>query len=323
MESNPQPMIDVKAHAVFNFEPFETPGDPRRYVYHYTRWERLLDIMQAGFRLGALTAMNDPRESKDWNLPTATQEPGPMVDQGAVNRTVASYRRKIRLGAFCIDQPYGAADNQGRRGYARPRMWAQYAENHKGVCVVMSRAGLNEAIRARYPDHDGSWVHDGSVKYVETAQEDPSTRFVNFLGQANDIELTVRDYFYELRESMFFVKHADWRDENEYRWVYYDADESGTGVDGFKKPFVNIKNNVVAALVLGADYADSHLPVARMFAEAHGLAGDVVRCRWDRLNLNLVPFAEDGDDWIPVDSGARALHLRIGIPRPKNSSPEA
>ena len=82
------------------------------------------------------------------------------------------YKSKIRVAAFCLDQPFGNMDNQGRRGYARPRMWAQYAENHHGVCIVLDRAGLDQAIRQRYPEQGASWMRSGKVQYIETAQED-------------------------------------------------------------------------------------------------------------------------------------------------------
>jgi hypothetical protein len=106
-----------------------------------------------------------------------------------------------------------------------------------------------------------------------------------------------------------------------YRWVYYDADESGTGKDGFNRPSIDIKGCVVA-LVLGADYADAHLPVARPFAESHSLNGDVVRCRWDRLNLHLHTFFDDGRQLLPtLDRGPYSLHLLASKPEPK-ASPE-
>lgn len=61
MDSKLTPTINLYDHPVFAGEP---PGP--KYVYHYTRWERLLDIMETGLRLGPLAQMNDPRESKDW-----------------------------------------------------------------------------------------------------------------------------------------------------------------------------------------------------------------------------------------------------------------
>ena len=280
----PTPGIDLGSHPVFN-DGALADGDSERYVYHYTKWERLLDIMHTGLRLGPLAQMNDPRESKDWYPPLVFRGDLRLTanEIAVFNRAVAEYRKRIRIVAFCLDQPFGEGYNRSRRGYSRPRMWAQYAENHKGVCIVMDRVGLDQAIRLGYPDQRDSWVLAGKVEYVETAPDDPASRAI-VLRDDHDIEASVQDSFTQFAHRLFFVKHVDWRDENEYRWVYYDSDGTGTGINGLRGPFVDIRNHVVA-LVLGADYADAHLPVARMFAQWHNISRDVVRCRWEGLSL--------------------------------------
>lgn len=289
MDSKLAPTINLYDHPVFTGEP---PG--LKYVYHYTRWERLLDIMETGLRLGPLAQMNDPRESKDWLLNLLIQGPTlPDETEMIAQEEIRSYKRKIRVAAFCLDQPFGNMDNQGRRGYARPRMWAQYAENHRGVCIVLDRAGLDQAICQRYPERNASWVRSGRIEYIETAQEDVISRSVE-LNSADQARESVQEHFHRYAERLFFVKHVDWRDENEYRWVYHDADQSQTGEDGLKAPFVDIKTHVVA-IVLGADYADAHLPIARMFAQAHNICGALVRCSWRGLYLHLETFADDGN----------------------------
>jgi len=289
VDSKQAPTINLYDHPVFTGEP---PG--LKYVYHYTRWERLLDIMETGLRLGPLAQMNDPRESKDW-LPNLLIQGPTLPDETAMiaEEEARDYKRKIRVAAFCLDQPFGNMDNQGRRGYARPRMWAQYAENHRGVCIVLDRVGLDQAIRQRYPQQDASWVRSGRVQYIETAQEDAISISVE-LKSADQARESVQEHFHRYAEQLFFNKHVDWRDENEYRWVYYDADQSQTGENGWKTPFVNIKSHVVA-IVLGADYADAHLPIARMFAQDHNIHGAIVRCWWRGLYLNLETFADDGN----------------------------
>jgi hypothetical protein len=304
MDEELTPTINLGEHPLFSGE---SPG--LEYVYHYTRWERLLDIMATGFRLGPLARMNDPRESKDWMLDLLIQGTT-LPDETAITawKEIQDYRRKIRVAAFCLDQPYGNLDNQGRRGYARPRMWAQYADNHRGVCIVLNRVGLEQAIRRRYPERDGSWVRAGRVQYVETPQEDvmSSSVVLNSVDQARE---SVQEHFYRHAERLFFTKHVDWRDENEYRWVYYDADQSQTGEDGLKAPFVDIKAHV-AAVVLGADYADAHLPIARMFAQIHNIGGVLVRCSWRGLYLHLETFADDGNRLIAYgQTSSRPPHV--------------
>jgi DUF2971 family protein len=320
MAATPKPMIETKGHPIFDYEDPKGPADPDKYVYHYTKWERLLNIVDSGFRLSVLAYMNDPRESKDWILHTTSYKPGTIVDREALNGAVADCMRKVRVGAFCLDRPSTSDRVPTLRGYGRPRMWAQYAENHRGVCIVLDRESLNQAIRSKYPDHDGSWVRDGRVRYV-TSYDDPSSIAIEY--REGDVQSSVNEYFTRYGDSLFFSKHLDWHDENEYRWVYFDADESGTGSDGNKSPFVDIKDSVIG-LVLGEGYENSHLPIARMFAEYYKLNGNIVRCRWERLALYLIPFADETGRLIPVDGGSKVFDFQVGPARtaPFNPSTE-
>jgi hypothetical protein len=94
--------------------------------------------------------------------------------------------------------------------------------------------------------------------------------------------------------------------------VYYaDADQ-----DDAKEPFANVRDAVVG-LVLGADFAAAHLPVAQRFAEVHQLNGDVVQCRWERLQLQLTVFADQEGNWIPVPPTGGRAHLSSG-PAPRS-----
>jgi Protein of unknown function (DUF2971) len=285
MASVPTPKIDLGSHPVFSDKAL-ADGSYERYIYHYTKWERLLDIMHTGLRLGPLAQMNDPRESKDW-YPRLSFRGDPSLTNNEIAAyiaAVAEYKKKIRVAAFCLDRrPSGEGYDRSHRGYSRPRMWAQYAENHKGVCIVIDRTGLDQAIHLRYPDQHGSWVLAGKVEYIESVRSDPMYLGIS-LRSDHDIEASVRDTFTHSADRLFFVKHADWRDENEYRWVYYDSDGTGTGINGSQGPFVDIRNHVVG-LVLGADYADAQLPVARIFAQRHNISRDVVRCEWEGLIL--------------------------------------
>jgi hypothetical protein len=97
MNNKPLPIINLSEQSVFSFEPFKNPNPPDRYVYHYTSWERMLDILHTGFRMGTLATMNDPRESKDWFL-GVNREAERAFDGAAFNRAIASYKSKLRVG---------------------------------------------------------------------------------------------------------------------------------------------------------------------------------------------------------------------------------
>jgi hypothetical protein len=305
-------MINLQGHAVFSRD---ADFNFDRYVYHYTRWERLLDIAHNGFRLGPLAYMNDPRESKNWYLGHTTFGNREPIDSSILWKEAMDYRRQVKVASFSRDIPgYTREEIRFRSGYARPRMWAQYAGNHTGVCIVINRDGLDHAIRSQLGGRENSWFVSGPVEYVDQPVQDPSTQSVQVSEvDSRSIADLVRDYFYEHRERIFFVKHSDWRDEAEYRWVFYDPDEMHKEQRGPREAFVNI-NGHVAALVLGADFSDSRLPVAQSFAEALGMNGDVVRCFWDRLNYRLDVFADRDGRWVPVPyRGAVVMNMRIGV----------
>ena len=273
--------------------------------------------MHTGFRLSVLASMNDPRESKDWILHTVRSKSGATVDRKALDEAVAGYKRKVRIGAFCRDQPSTSDNEPSVRGYGRPRMWAQYADNHRGVCIVLDRGRLDQAIRRKYPDHGDSWVRDGEVEYV-TSYNDPASIAIEY--REGGVQACVTEYFTRYGGSLFFTKHVDWRDENEFRWVYFDADESGTGSTGNELSYVDIRGSVVG-LVLGGDYENSHLPIARMFAEYFRLNGNIVRCQWNRLVLYLTTFADEDGHLVPVGKIPEVFDFQVGPPQIKPFAP--
>jgi hypothetical protein len=320
MNIDPVPTINLQDHAVFSRD---ADFNFDRYVYHYTRWERLLDIAHSGFRLGSLAYMNDPRESKNWYLGHTTFGNREPIDSGKLWKEAADYRRQVKVASFSQDIPGRTREEiRFRSGYARPRMWAQYGGNHTGVCIVIDRDGLDKAIKSQLGGRENSWLVNGPVEYIDLPARDPSTQSVQVSEtDSRSVGDLVRDYFYKYRERIFFVKHSDWRDEAEYRWVYYDPDAMYGELREPRETFVNI-NGHVAALVLGADFSDSHLPVAQSFAEALGMNGDVVRCFWDRLNYRLDRFADIDGRWVPVRySGAVVMNMRIGVSSEKMPPP--
>jgi hypothetical protein len=52
------------------------------------------------------------------------------------------------------------------RGFSRPRMWQQYGDNYRGVCMIFDRAALQRAIEASVPS--GSRLSMGPVNYSNT-----------------------------------------------------------------------------------------------------------------------------------------------------------
>jgi hypothetical protein len=309
----PDPLFDITSHPVFKPGPFD--GSVDQYIYHYTRWETLLDIAQDGLRLNSLARMNDPRESKEWFLGITS---GTDDDTSGVWRIAHRYRELVRAATFYSDVHIDQDEQKPvRRGYARPRMWAQYARNHTGVCIVFDRANLSERVTAAFVGRPGGWLVNGRVAYVTDQKDDPAYQGIQVVGIP--AEEAVSRFYDKYRERIFLVKHADWRDEAEFRFLAYDpvaplddddpADAHGT--------FVSL-NGCVAGLVLGTDFKTAHIPAAREFMRAVNAEPAVVQCMWDRLSARLIPLGDDDGSWVVCrDHHAVAAHLTFGPATPK------
>jgi len=114
------------------------------------------------------------------------------------------------------------------RGFAKSRMWAQYSENHGGVCLVFDREKLAQRIHgsvsAKCP------ILAGPVRYrnndsLSWGGPEPYTIDVyamERLGLRAYAGLHLRQFHPQL----FFEKLEDWRDEDEFRFVVW-----GRGTD--------------------------------------------------------------------------------------------
>jgi len=192
---------------------------------------------------------------------------------------------------------YGETDEETRfgAGYARPRMWAQYAGNHTGACIVVDRRELLARFNERFPGTTNLPVPAPSRRLpfppftsddVEYKRREGATS-VDFekLRMMTPGE-AVEDYFAVHWRQAFFLKHEDWRDEREFRLCVYQRDQPG--------PCYVELDGAVAGLVLGVDFAGEHLAVAKAFSDDLKVRGRVARIEWDRLDHQLFPVGVGG-----------------------------
>jgi hypothetical protein len=201
-----------------------------RYVYHYTTATKARDfILKAGtLRLGPYSSTNDPKEAKQWEFSLFTTR---EIDVGFHRHDELSdwlsgeLKRRTRLACFSMDSEPLSGDHLSdilRRGYAKPRMWAQYADKHSGVCLVLSK----KLLLASAAEYFGTteWA-SGPVTYLDRSilrrQEQPefvlNLDMYESLGAAAYALAHARTFTQEL----FFEKLQDWRDENEWRIVAF------------------------------------------------------------------------------------------------------
>ncbi len=199
-------------------------------VYHYTHCdtttERILPTMSV--RMASFERLNDPREAKTWPFNfyarTAT---GFSAD---LFRAATEFVTKRSFILSCSrNRPDARPGDLFGLGLAHPRMWAQYADGHQGVCLAFDREELNAAIlRAA----GGRAVFSGPVEYLDSLHGRSSLAggpydiaYLEDVGAAG-LEAVMEPHIARFRNELFFTKHFDWRDEWEYRWVVRSEEDS-------------------------------------------------------------------------------------------------
>jgi hypothetical protein len=205
-----------------------------RFVYHYTGAAVARDyiLKNRTLKLGSYTRTNDPKESKAWEFDLWTNQNrhlGNYKMQELSSWFSAALKANAKLACFSLDSSPLSGDHTRdilSRGFAKPRMWAQYAENHSGVCLVFDRSKLLEAVHSQL----GALIHfAGPVTYQNHYLVRPLTAHeysinidqLETLGPQGYLQSHVRLH----HKALFFEKLLDWRDEVEWRiLVLSDSD---------------------------------------------------------------------------------------------------
>ncbi|MDG9882801.1 DUF2971 domain-containing protein [Pseudomonas sp. GD04058] len=207
--------------------------DSNKYLYHYTSAGKAIDyiLKSRTLRLSPYTGTNDPKERKGWLFDFGTNE---GRDLGRYSRdeysSWLSGEFKSKTLVTCLTRDTGPLSGNHvvdifKRGYCKPRMWAQYADDHKGVCLVFLRECLNEKVNKqvgrRYP------LLSGAVQYVDRGVARPFED-QSYLINVDVLEAEGKEAYFARHlqthyQRLFFEKMTDWKDECEWRWVAFSG----------------------------------------------------------------------------------------------------
>ena len=192
------------------------PTEKNMCLFHYTAYSSALNILLSQrLRLGSLENMNDPLEFEDHHgQPVMYQgerfekeyEETALDYEGAVSEK----ERSVRFASFSMDR-YPCCNNFSK-GWARSRMWAQYADNHKGVCLVFNKANLIKAF-------------ESSFKNVASRTNCREINYTNILQPLGDaLSRPCKSLLAEDKIEFLFQKCEDFRDEQEFRLLLISTD---------------------------------------------------------------------------------------------------
>lgn len=261
-------------------------------LFHYTKKETALGkiLLERTIRLGQISLTNDPKESR-LNIGvsyTNKKSPGKWAPKV---RAEAKRVFKEEWNVLCmtknlpkrkyLDINKNQVMMQARYGYAHPKMWAYYGENHSGICLVFDGKKLNANIVATLKDR--CKIFSGAVNYKKYGMFYSNPIDDSYIEKYGLTE-GVRKYFFANYQELFLTKHPDWESEAEFRWLIHNPTNS--------PEYVSIEGAIKAVLV-GSDFpqASEHV-VKKLAKELKISAGRII---WH----NGMPFASYGSIYEP------------------------
>ena len=257
--------------------------EPREwYFYHYTTAATLSRILIGQtLRLGPYSQTNDPREARSWFPTIVKDEPDGASDNPLDDwwpALDARFRERTKVACLTQDR----VDRSGEfyhyhRGFARPRMWDQYADKHRGACVILdARAVLAEFDRQK-PNHQVSLI--GPVVYRDEPIGGNGLFEIRVSGVTKYGLDGAADRIIAARGSdLFFSKNTDWEQEAEFRLLAVNDDE---------ETLLDI-STALRGVVLGDRVEPSQYPVFQALIDEGKSRAVLARLSW--MNGNPTPL---------------------------------
>jgi Protein of unknown function (DUF2971) len=265
-------------------------------VYHYTRLSSAVEsiLPDGSLRMSPFSAMRDPRESKLLEIIGIPAEFVP--DDWDWREEITKFTRldqmakrvKDRVKVLCLvrDDP-SERDFETEvfgRGFARPRLWEQYGDQHRGVCLCLDQETL-VADATHSVRRQGELLHN-NVDYIdgELAPEAREILMVDARERA-DAEILAA-HLKAYAQEIFFTKLTDWASEMEYRFVL--------PTDHEQPVLVPIRDSL-KAVIIGEGVGDVYLPAISKACEEKPVPIYKVRWTYGRPRLEYKATAPTPD----------------------------
>ncbi len=180
-------------------------------LFHYTKFDSFLKIIETmTLRSTPLAKMNDLNEASvefvDWNKDFLFLN---NVEKHIKNNcSIICFTRNYMNGEIC------------ELGGNHPAMWAHYAEDSNGVCIVLDEKSLIENNKALLAD---VFFRLQDVEYSPSCAPDNSITEPKYAK--------ISDFLKKNYKELFFKKHVDWSYEKETR-LLIDSPEIFLNIKG-------------------------------------------------------------------------------------------
>lgn len=236
---------------------FTFQKDNSQYIYHYTKSKTAIDhILNDGtLKLSSFSKTNDPKETKSWFFIPGTNE-GRNLDKynpDFFSEVLNPYfKEATQLLCFSKDGNLNGnhMEDNPQRGFCKPRMWAQYGDNHAGVCLIFDFKRFSELF---YKQFSEMTYHCDNVDYQDRLLPDVQMEQAFIINVDHLERRGKKDYVYDHllkhKKRLYFEKAKDWENESEYRFVVFECT---------KELYFAFKNSL-SGILFGENCSDSDI----------------------------------------------------------------
>ncbi|MGF6947534.1 hypothetical protein QF028_000027 [Neobacillus sp. B4I6] len=227
--------------------------NPDQYLYHFTTYTTALEhiLPNQTIRFSPFEKTNDPRESKNWNFtlicPTDTNIASNESFFELQKEANCILKENTKLLCFTRDVvlPSDPLSFIRGNGFSHPRMWAQYAGNHSGICLVFDKSKLTKIINDTFAEK--GTIYQNHVSYDSFSEKHGMAFYLNYDDvENNGIKLSVKNHLDKYINELFFVKMPDWKDEWELRYVLFSNQD---------KEYEHVKyEDALVRIIIGEDF---------------------------------------------------------------------
>lgn len=250
--------------------------DRKKYLYHYTTMETAYKILyNKTLRFASVLSTNDIFEQKP-KIKFEVINNDNIEKVRLVREYLSGARSKIKIVCFSLDSDYDEekyrkmckyiSKDEKRaniigRGFALPRMWAQYANNSCGVCFIFDKSKLLKSLDKQLKEYKAEKVEyvDSYIPHLIANEElekmydiikSPKEETLNSIVYNNSVFIKY-NYFYKL---------SDWQSEREFRIITTTQNED---------EIIEIKNinEFLCGAVLGHNVDNLHEKLIRSLVE--------------------------------------------------------
>ncbi len=270
-----------------------------KYLYHYTNIEKAIKIIHSNSLLfSPINKTNDTSESKMrlcFQVSNNTTQEEYTEEVTAITNYFNQYSQVVQLLCFSTDAKInkiqrnkylasiGEKDKYydvSGRGFALPRMWAQYAENNEGVCFVFNRAKLLDAVAKRVALYKCDPVAYKMFfdKYIIT--ENQRKTLYNKVSMMVNGGLTLLDMIQNDKDFLkynFFEKLNDWENEHEYRIIALIDNKTCPE----KRLSINKMSSFLEGIVIGEKMDQAYEETIKMLVKSSKNNIEVKRINFD------------------------------------------